>query len=113
MKKLTYTLAGLTVVAGMVAPVASAAGDVITYEVTSNGSLSTVTYFDGMDEEQQEMDQPSSWSKTFDSEATYQSVVVSAQTEGTRASCQITKNGEVVDQQTAVGRYTVVMCSAA
>jgi hypothetical protein len=47
------------------------------------------------------------------SQATYQLTSISAQTNGTQVSCQIVKNGEVVDQQQAVGRFTVLTCSAA
>jgi len=71
-------------------------------------------YYDGMDELTSETDGlDSTWSKTMASQATYQLTSISAQTNGTQVSCQIVKNGEVVDQQQAVGRFTVVTCSAA
>jgi hypothetical protein len=41
------------------------AGGTVTYEVESDGSLSTVTYFDGLNNEKQVTDVAAPWSMTF------------------------------------------------
>lgn len=95
------------------APHAAAAwGDVVTYEVDSNGSLSGVSYSDAMNDVQQITDVNAPWTITFTSRATVPEYGVSAETNGSSVSCRITVNGHVHDQKSATGRYAVVSCSA-
>lgn len=84
----------------------------ITYQVDSDGTLSTVTYFDGMNDQKQVTDVSAPWSLTFENQATFPMIGVGAQTTGLHVSCQISINGQVRDQKTATGRYAVVNCSA-
>ena len=88
-----------------------AGGSRITYEVQSDGPLSTVTYFDEINDMQQLSDQPSNWSTSFDGKATFQMHSMSAQTTGTQVSCRITVGGEVLAEESATGRYAVVTCA--
>jgi hypothetical protein len=84
----------------------------ITYEVDSDGTLSTITYFDGLNDEKQITDVSSPWSLTFDNQATFPIIGLGAQTTGLHVSCQISVDGQVRDQKTATGRYAVVNCNA-
>jgi hypothetical protein len=67
-----------------------------------------VTYFDGMDEEEQNFDVGAPWTMTFTSRATYPMYGVGAQTNGLHVSCPTTVDGQVRDQESATGRYAVV-----
>jgi hypothetical protein len=100
----------LLVVGMLAAPPASAAGT-FSYIVQSNGPILSASFFDGMNELQTVSGLPASWSQTFASQATYQMTSITAQTNGTQISCQLIKNGSLVDQQTTTGRYTVVSCT--
>lgn len=93
------------------APTASA-GSKVEYQVVSDGSLSTVVYFDGINDQQILSGAPASWSASVNNVATYPLYGVTAQTSGTQVSCQILVNGAVKDQKSAVGRYSVVNCTA-
>ena len=84
----------------------------ITYQVQSDGTLSTITYFDAMNDQKQISDASAPWTLTFDNEATFPLIAVGAQTTGLQVSCQISVNGQVRDQKTAKGRYAVVNCHA-
>ena len=86
-------------------------GDSVTYTVNSDGPLVLVTYYDEMANMRQVSGQPANWSTTFTSEATSGLFAVDAQTSGEEVYCQITINGEVRDQKSAVGRYTSANCS--
>ncbi|WP_231971468.1 MmpS family transport accessory protein [Mycobacterium sp. E3198] len=92
------------------APTKAAAS--ITYEVDSDAALSTVTYFDGMNDEKQITNVGAPWSLSFDNQATFPIIGLGAQTTGLHVSCQISVNGQVRDQKTATGRYAVVNCNA-
>jgi hypothetical protein len=94
-------------------PHAAAAGSTVTYQADSDGSLSTVTYFDGMDDEKQISDVSAPWTMTFTNQATYPIYGLGAQTTGLHVACQIAVNGQVRDQKSATGRYAVVNCNAA
>lgn len=87
----------------IVAPEATAAGPLVIYEVASNGSLSSITYYDAMHEMQQIRDVAPPWGLTFTSQATYPTYAVSAQTTGTDVSCQIVLNGQLVSQRGLTG----------
>lgn len=99
------------VAALITAPSAGAAGQV-TYEVVSDGLLSTVVYFDGINDQQTLSGVSAPWSATITNRATYPLYGVTAQTSGTQVSCRITVNGQVRDTKTAVGRYSLAICSA-
>src|SRR4051794_22717979 len=99
-------LVGLVGIGIIAAPQAAASGQ-FTYIVQANGPISAASFFDGMNDLKSVTDLPSSWSQTFASEATYQMTSITAQTEGTQITCQLIKDGEVVDRQTTVGRFTV------
>jgi hypothetical protein len=87
---------------------AAAAGSQVTYQVTSDGSLSTVTYFDGMDDEKQISDVDSPWTMTFTNQATYPTYGVCALKNVLHVSCLIALNGKVRDRESATGWYVVV-----
>jgi hypothetical protein len=93
-------------------PAVADPGDSVTYTVSSDAPLMSVTYYDAMDNMQQLRSQPANWSISFTGKATYGLFAVGAQTTGEHVSCQIKINGTVKDQQSAVGRYTVVNCGA-
>ncbi|OBF17200.1 hypothetical protein A5725_24585 [Mycobacterium kubicae] len=84
----------------------------ITYEVQSDDSLLSVTYFDGMNDQKQVTNVSAPWSLTFENQASFPIVGVGAQTNGLQVSCTISVNGQVRDQKTATGRYAVVNCTA-
>lgn len=84
----------------------------ITYRVESDGALSNITYFDGLNDQKQLSDVSAPWSLTFDQRASYPILGVLAQTTGLQVSCTISVNGQVRDQQTATGRYSLVNCHA-
>ena len=67
-----------------------------------------ITYFDGMNDQKQISSVSVPWTLTFDNRATYPMVGVN----GLQVSCTIGVNGQVRDQKTATGRYSVVNCSA-
>jgi outer membrane biosynthesis protein TonB len=90
----------------------TSASPTVTYEIESDGSLSSVTYFDGMNDEKQVTDVASPWSMTFTNQATYPIYGLGAQTTGTHVSCKISINGQVRDQKSSTGRYAVVNCNA-
>ena len=108
------TATGLLVGASLTTAAAAIAdpGDTVTYTVSSDGPLVSVSYYDEMDNMRQLTDQPANWSTTFTSEATSGLFSVGAQTTGEQVNCQITINGEVRDQKSAVGRYSLANCSA-
>lgn len=111
-KVFRFIAAVAALVAGVVlAPSAEAAGQV-TYEVVSDGVLSTVVYFDGINDQQTLSGVSAPWSATITNRATYPLYGVTAQTSGTQVSCRITVNGQVRDTKTAVGRYSLAICSA-
>ena len=80
------------------APEATAAGPWVSYGVHSNGSLSSISYYDAMHRLQQIRDVASPWVLSFRSQGTYPMYSVSAQTTGTDVACQITLDGQVVGQ---------------
>ncbi|MFZ0905210.1 MAG: MmpS family transport accessory protein [Mycobacterium sp.] len=108
------TATGLLVGASLTTAAAAAAdpGDTVTYTVSSDAPLVSVSYYDEMDNMRQVADQPASWSTTFTSEATSGLFAVDAQTTGEEVHCQITINGEVRDQKSAVGLNSSANCSA-
>jgi len=87
-----------------------AAGPLVTYQVTSNGSLSSISYYNAMHEMQTILNVAPPWSLTFTSQATYPSYTVSAQTTGTEVACQIILNGQVVNQRAGAGRNSLAGC---
>jgi hypothetical protein len=108
------TATGLLVGASLTTAAAAVAdpGDTVTYTVSSDGPLVSVSYYDEMANMRQVTDQPANWSTTFTSETTSGLFAVGAKTTGEEVSCQITINGEVRDQKSAVGRYSLANCSA-
>lgn len=101
-----------TVIGCVFAAPAHAGADHVRYEIESNGPISLVTYFDGIGDIQQ--DSPPGWTtywREFTNVATYPFYSVSAQTEGTAVSCRLYVNGELVNSNNAVGRYTITDCS--
>jgi Mycobacterium membrane protein len=107
------TATGLLVGASLTTAAAAVAdpGDTVTYTVSSDGPLVSVSYYDEMDNMRQVTDQSANWSTTFRSEATSGLFGVAAQTTGEEVYCQITINGAVRDQKSAVGPYSVANCS--
>lgn len=102
----------LLLAAGLITPVvAQAAGDVVRYEVVSNGSISLVTYFDYIGDIEQDNPRAPTWGWQFTNMATYPFYSVSAQTEGTQVACRLFVNGVLEDSNVAYGRYTIVDCS--
>lgn len=90
-----------------------AAGDRVRYEIESNGPVSLVTYFDGIGDIQQDSPARATYWREFTNVATYPFYSVSAQTDGTAVACRLFVNGELVDSNSAVGRYTIADCSYA
>ena len=78
------------------APPASAGGDVVVYTITSDGTLSTVSYRDQANNTQQLTNVAAPWSMTFTSQAPVPNYSVSARSTGTQLSCTITVNGQSV-----------------
>jgi Mycobacterium membrane protein len=112
MRSFVAVSVGLIALGLAVSPNASAAGEQISYVVASDGPLLSVSFYDGMNEMRSLSDLgTSSWSASFVGQATYQLAALSAQTNGTRVTCRIVKDGSVVDEQTTVGRYTMSVCA--
>lgn len=103
-------IAAATTAIGLAIP-AYAAGDHVRYEIESNGSISLVTYFDGIGDIKQDSPSGPTYWREFTNVATYPFYSVSAQTEGTAVACRLYVNGELVDSNSAVGRYTITDCS--
>ena len=87
-------------------------GKTIVYEVISDGSLSSVTYYDALSAEKQDLDVAAPWTKTVVNTATYPIAGLGAQTNGTSVTCRITVDGVVLDEKTSTGQYAVVDCNA-
>jgi Mycobacterium membrane protein len=94
------------------APEATAAGPWVVYSVNSNGSLSSISYYDGNHQLQNLLDVPAPWRVSFRSQETYPVYSVSAQTKGTEVSCQITLDGQVVGQAGQTGSHSIAGCSS-
>ena len=107
------TATGLLVGASLTTAAAAVAdpGDTVTYTVSSDGPLMSVSYYDEMDNMLEVKDQPANWSTTFTSEATSGLFAVDAQTRGEKVYCQIIINGQVRDQKSATGRNSLANCS--
>jgi hypothetical protein len=90
----------------------SGPGKTIVYEVISDSTLSSVTYFDENSAEKQETGATAPWSKTVVNTSTYAIAGLGAQTNGQSITCRITVNGRVVDTKTSTGQYAVVNCTA-
>ncbi|MFI5783013.1 MmpS family transport accessory protein [Nocardia sp. NPDC051570] len=105
-------IATRTTIPPLTADPSTGPGKTIVYEVVSNGSLSSVTYFDALSAEQQDTDVPAPWSMTVDNTSTYPIAGLGAQTNGTSVTCRITVDGAVADEKTSTGQYAVVDCSA-
>jgi hypothetical protein len=103
--------AAIGVIVVMCAPPAHAAGETVDYYISSNGPLMSVSYYDGMNEMTQETDVAAPWHRSFVVQATYGLHSISAQTNGTQVSCEVDVDGQMVDHQTTVGRYTVAVCA--
>ncbi|MFE7722392.1 MmpS family transport accessory protein [Nocardia rhizosphaerihabitans] len=89
-------------------------GKNITYEIISDAAeLSSVTYFDGNSEMQQEASATAPWSKSITNSSTVALIGLGAQTNGSSVTCRITVDGKVADEQTATGKFAVVNCTAA
>ncbi|GAF47199.1 MmpS family transport accessory protein [Rhodococcus wratislaviensis] len=105
--------APVTTIPPLVAKPVTKAGKSVTYEVISDSPvLNSVTWFDGMNELQQEYPTSAPWSLSVVNTATYPMMGLGAQTEGQSVTCRIIVDGRVMDQQTAVGQYAVVNCNA-
>ena len=91
---------------------AQAASNRVRYEIESNGPISLVTYFDGIGDIKQDSPhgQATYW-REFTNIATYPYYSVSAQTEGTSATCRLFVDGTLQDTNTTYGRYTIADCS--
>ena len=107
------TATGLLVGASLTTAAAAVVdpGDTVTYTVSSDGPLMSVSYYDEMDNMLEVKDQPANWSTTFTSEATSGLFAVDAQTSGEKVYCQIIINGQVRDQKSATGRNSLANCS--
>ena len=103
------TATGLLVGASLTTAAAAVAdsGDTVTYMVSSDGPLMSVSYYDEMDNRRQVTDQPANWSTTFTSKATSGLFAVDAQTSGEKVYCRIIINGQVRDQKSASGRNSL------
>jgi Mycobacterium membrane protein len=93
------------------APEVTAAGPVVTYNVISDASLSSITYYDATHQLQQILNIASPWNLAFTSQDTYPVYSLSAQTTGTSVACQITVNGQVVSQRGGTGPRSLAGCS--
>ncbi len=96
------------------APGAAAAGDSVVYTVTSDGPLSDVSYFDADSNLQIVTNPPTPWSVTFTvvpQTGKTQMLTVTGNTTGTKASCQISINGSVKDQQSNSGQNAKADCT--
>ena len=111
MGKLIKIAAAIAVAMAFAASPARAAGERVRYVANSDAPLLSVSYYDAMNEMTQEQNLPSSWSKSFVVQATYGLHSIAAQTTGAKVSCEIDINGQVVAQQTTVGRYTMAVCA--
>jgi hypothetical protein len=88
----------ITVIPLISAPKAKADGPLVVYDVGSNGSLSSISYYDATHQMRQLLNVPAPWELTFRSQAPYPTYAVSAQTTGTDVNCQIVLDGRVVNQ---------------
>ena len=84
----------------------------VSYYVDSDGSLSSISYYDANHQLQNLLDVPAPWSLSFRSHETYPVYSVSAQTKGTEVACQITLDGQVVSQRGATGKHSLAGCSS-
>ena len=87
----------------------------LTYTVTSDGGISSVTYGTANFNQAQDTNvQGSTWSKSLPqgAEPRYPVVVAQAGEGATTISCKIAVGGEVKTEQTSHGQYAVVTCSA-
>lgn len=89
--------------------------DIVQYSVWGNGSTaSSVTYSipNGAFSQSQVGDASIPWSVTLPISGSFNAFVLLAQAgDGNSISCAITINGQIVDQQTSTGQYTIVTCS--
>lgn len=108
----TTDVAPPTTIPPLTAQAPVSAGKTITYEVISDATLQSVTYFDANDAEKQQTDVAAPWSLTVTNTSTYVIAGLGAQTNGQSVTCRITVDGQVVDQKTATGQYAVVNCTA-
>ncbi|MFI8977265.1 MmpS family transport accessory protein [Nocardia asteroides] len=92
--------------------VASNNGRYVAYEVTSDSTLVSVTYFDPNNETRTESQVAVPWTKTLNNGSTVALIGVAAQTNGLSVSCRVIVDGNVVAQQSASGRFAVVNCAA-
>jgi hypothetical protein len=83
----------------------------VTYRVESDAPLSTVAYYDAMNNMTSLQNLPASWSTSFTGKATIQLHSMSAQTTGEHVSCKIIVDGTVIAEQSATGRYSVSVCA--
>ncbi|WP_328361801.1 MmpS family protein [Mycobacterium sp. NBC_00419] len=82
----------------VVAPDAVADGDVVVYSVTSDGTLSNVTYLDADGNRQQLNNVSAPWTTTFVGQQINPSYGVTARSTGSQVLCTITVNGKVIDR---------------
>ncbi|WP_167097196.1 MmpS family transport accessory protein [Mycobacterium sp. DL592] len=90
-----------TVICGaalVAAPNAGADGNVVVYTVTSDGTLSNVTYLDGDGNRQQLNNVSAPWTTTFVGQQVNPTYGVTARSTGSQVSCTITVNGQVIDR---------------
>jgi hypothetical protein len=93
------------------APEATAAGPLVSYGVHSDGSLTSINYYDATNKVRQILNVASPWGLTFTSQDNYPIYSVSAQTSGTSVACEILVNGEVVSQAGGTGPHSLAGCS--
>jgi hypothetical protein len=96
------------------APGAAAAGDTVVYTVTSDAPLSDVSYTDGDSNLQIVSNTPSPWSVTFTvvpQPGKTQLLSVTGNTTGKQASCQISINGSVKNEQSNTGQNAKADCN--
>lgn len=105
-------LAAPTTIPPLTAQPSTNSGHTIVYEVVSDGTLASVTYFDELSAEKQDIDVTAPWSKTVVNTATVPIAGLGAQTNGTSVTCRITVDGVVADEKTSTGQYAVVDCNA-
>lgn len=93
---------------------AQAAADHVRYEVTSNATLSLVTYMNyaGDITQGRPPGTETGFIDEFDNEATHPFYSVSAQTNGDDVACNIYVNGTLIDSNESTGQYTIASCQS-
>lgn len=88
----------------------ASASSTVVYSIDSDGSLSTVSYFNQFNIQVQLSDVRPPWRMSFDTDESSQILIISATTTGQHVSCSIIVDGVVRDEESAEGPGANVHC---